>query len=85
MSAHQRGSGTQEFYWLKDLKKKPEMLKPPEILIPRLMWRGARVCLFGTDILRLFRRRRVCDRGRRRQRRGKKTNKRGSSIIKFLV
>jgi RecA-family ATPase len=41
--------GASDYYWLKDLKKNPEMLKPPEIIIPRLMWRGARVCLFGRE------------------------------------
>lgn len=41
--------GASDYFWLKDLKENPEMLKPPEIIIPRLMWRGARVCLFGRE------------------------------------
>ena len=35
--------------WLSDLYSNPEMHKPPEIIIPKLMWRKARVCLFSRE------------------------------------
>jgi hypothetical protein len=36
-------------YALGDLLKKPEMLKPPEVIIPHMMWRKGRSCLFGRE------------------------------------
>ena len=35
--------------WLSELYANPEMHKPPEVIIPKLMWRKARVCLFSRE------------------------------------
>jgi hypothetical protein len=36
-------------HWLHELQQRPELLIPPEVIIPHLMWRGGRTGFFGLE------------------------------------
>lgn len=49
MSAQKNPNWPPGFFKLGDLMENPSMLKAPQPIIPRMMWNGARVCLFSRE------------------------------------